>query len=106
MAIFLLGTKYADEVTRAVTAKALSVYLLPGVAWSLFYQGFAIMDTSAFNVSVAIASAGPFDRMDFADQNFISPVAPLAQSSACAEAVTGVLYVAVLVARLVSAYRR
>jgi hypothetical protein len=33
-------------------------------------------------------------------------VAPLAQSVAYAEAVTGVLYVAVLVARLVSAYRR
>ena len=34
----------------------------------------------------------------------ITPVAPLAQSFAYAEAVIGVLYVAVLVARLVSAF--
>lgn len=64
----------------------------------------------------AIADTGPLDLMDFVYYSFITlatvgysditPVTSLAQSFAYAEAVTGVLYVAVLIARLVSAYRR
>jgi hypothetical protein len=115
--VFLLrAVVTADEVTSDVIAGALSVYLLLGVTWSLFYQGLAMVDPSAFNVGSAIAAAGPLDRMDFVYYSFITlatvgygditPVAPLAQSFAYAEAVIGVLYVAVLVARLVSAYRR
>ena len=77
---------------------------------------YPTIDPSAFSVGSAIAAAEALDRMDFVYYNFITlttvgygditPVAPLAQSFAYAEAVTGVLYVAVLVARLVSAYRR
>ena len=116
-AVFLLrAVVTADEVTSDVVAGALSVYLLLGLIWSIIYQSIALLDPSAFNAGSAIAAAGPLDRMDFIYYSFITlatvgygditPVAPLAQSFAYAEAVTGVLYVAVLVARLVSAYRR
>lgn len=106
----------ADEVTGDVIAGALSVYLLLGLTWSLVYQGLALVNPGAFTVGSAIAGTGPLDWMDFLYYSFITlatvgygditPVTPLAQSLAYAEAVTGVLYVAVLVARLVSAYRR
>ena len=115
--VFLLrAVVICDEVTGDVIAGALSVYLLLGEAWSLVYQSLATVDPSAFTAGSAIASAGGLDRMDFVYYSFITlatvgygditPVAPVAQSFAYAEAVTGVLYVAVLVARLVSAYRR
>ncbi len=115
--VFLLrAVVTADEVTGDVIAGALSVYLLLGLTWSLVYQGLALVNPGAFTVGSAIAGTGPLDWMDFLYYSFITlatvgygditPVTPLAQSLAYAEAVTGVLYVAVLVARLVSAYRR
>jgi hypothetical protein len=115
--VFLLrAVVWADEVTSDVIAGALSVYVLMGMTWSLLYQSIFLISPAAFNVSSAIAAAGPVGRMDFLYYSFITlatvgygditPVAPLAQSFAYAEAVIGVLYVAVLVARLVSAYQR
>ncbi len=115
--VFLLRAVItADTVTTDTIAGALSVYLLLGFVWSLVYQGLTLVDPAAFHVGSAIADTGPLDRMDFVYYSFITlatvgygditPVTPLAQSFAYAEAVTGVLYVAVLVARLVSAYRR
>ena len=115
--VFLLrAVVTAEEVTSDVIAGALSVYLLLGLTWSLLYQSLAVVAPTAFSAGSAITSAGPLDMMDFIYYSFITlatvgygditPVAPLAQSFAYAEAVTGVLYVAVLVARLVSAYRR
>lgn len=105
-----------DEVTSDVIAGALSVYLFLGLTWSLIYQGLAMVNPAAFSVGSAIASTGPLDMTDFLYYSFITlatvgygditPVAPVAQSFAYAEAVTGVIYIAVLVSRLVSAYRR
>lgn len=115
--IFLLrAVVTADEVTSDVIAGALSVYLLLGLTWSLLYQSLALVDQSAFSVGSALADTGPLTLMDYLYYSFITlatvgygditPVAPAAQFFAYAEAVLGVLYVAVLVARLVSAYRR
>jgi hypothetical protein len=106
----------ADEVTGDVIGGALSVYLLLGLTWSFVYLGLATANPAAFHGGSSIAGTGTLDWMDFLYYSFITlatvgygditPVAPLAQSFAYAEAVTGVLYVAVLVARLVSAYQR
>ena len=115
--VFLLrAVVTADPVTADTIAGALSVYLLLGFAWSLVYQSLTLVDPAAFHAGSAIAGTGALDRMDFVYYSFITlatvgygditPVTPLAQSFAYAEAVTGVLFVAVLVARLVSAYRR
>jgi hypothetical protein len=115
--VFLLrAVVTAEEVTSDVIGGALSVYLLLGLTWSLLYQSIALVDPAAFSVGAAIADSGPLTLMDFLYYSFITlatvgygditPVAPAAQSFAAAEAVIGVLYVAVLVARLVSAYRR
>lgn len=109
--VFLLrAVVTADRVTTDTIAGALSVYLLLGFVWSLIFQSLTLVDPASFHMD---PSSGALDRMDFLYYNFITlatvdygditPVAPLAQSFAYAEAVTGVLYIAVLVARLVSA---
>lgn len=115
--VFLLWrVATAEEVTVDVIAGALSVYLLLGLTWSLCYQGIFLIAPDAFHVGSPIAGNGPLDWADFLYYSFITlatvgygditPVAPVAQSLAYSEAVTGVIYVAVLVARLVSAYQR
>lgn len=109
--VFLLrAVVTADRVTTDTIAGVLSVYLLLGFVWSLIFQSLTLVDPASFHMD---PSSGALDRMDFLYYNFITlatvdygditPVAPLAQSFAYAEAVTGVLYIAVLVARLVSA---
>jgi hypothetical protein len=106
----------AERASGDVVAGALSVYLLIGFAWSLAYQGLSIVDPAALRADTAIAPEGRLDRMDLLYFSFITlatvgygditAVAPGAQFLAYAEAVTGVLYVAVLVARIVSVYQR
>ncbi len=115
--LFLLRTVItADRITEDTIAGALSVYLLLGFVWSLIYQWLVLIEPGSFHASADLLASGALDRMDLLYYSFITlatvgygditPVTPLAQSFAYAEAVTGVLYVAVLVARLVSAYRR
>ncbi|NLX48482.1 MAG: two pore domain potassium channel family protein [Methanospirillum sp.] len=115
--VFLLrAVVTADTVTGDVIAGALSVYLLLGLTWSFVYQAVAMVDPGAFSLGAAFAAAGPADWNDWIYYSFITlatvgygditAVAPSAQFFAYAEAVTGVLYVAVLVAQLVSAYQR
>ena len=106
----------AERITEDTLVGALSVYLLLGIVWSLIYEWLLLIDPGSFRVSADLLASGALDRMDLLYYSFITlatvgygditPVMPLAQSFAYAEAVTGVLYVAVLVARLVSAYRR
>jgi hypothetical protein len=115
--VFLLRSVVTgDEVTGDVIAGALSVYLLLGLTWAFLYQGIALANPGSFHVGSSIAASGPLHWMDFLYYSFITlatvgygditPVAPVAQSLAYAEAVTGVIYVAVLVARLVSSIVR
>lgn len=114
--VFLLKAVItAERITIDTIAGALSVYLLLGLIWSLIYQGLALVEPASFQFDPVFAPNGSLDRMDFIYYSFvtlatvgygdITPVAPLAQSFAYFEAVTGVIYIAVLVARLVSAYR-
>ena len=97
------------DVTRDRLYGAVSVYLLLGVAWASVYAFVEALQPGSF------AAANPTPRIDFIYFSFvtlttlgygdITPVTDRAHSLALLEAVTGVLYIAVLIARLVSLYR-
>ena len=87
---------------------AIASYLLLGIAWAYAYQLVAHSDPAAFTgaltASTGISSWTYFSFVTLATLGYgdISPVHPIARSLATAEAITGQLYLAILIARLVS----
>lgn len=102
----------APFVTTEVLCASLSVYLLLALAWTLGYWLVAelVPDAFAFNASVkGEMSIKGFDGLYFSIVTLstlgygdISPVAKVARMLAAMEAITGPLYLAVLIARLVA----
>src|SRR5260370_745687 len=101
----------AERVTRDTIYGALSVYLLMAVAWAAAYSLLVTIQPGAF---VMDAARHPNHRMDWSDCVFYSfvtltsqgngdivPMTAQARSLSILEAVSGTMYVAVLVARLV-----
>lgn len=95
-------------VSAARIQGAIAVYLCLGFAWAHAYHLAAIFDPGAFStagssVSHFISWANySFGMLTTVGYQGIVPVDPLAHTLGSAEAVTGQLYLAVLVARLVS----
>jgi len=99
----------ASSVTTEVLCAGLAAYLLLGFLWTLAYWLVAELIPNAFAFSggdktlqgsnglyfsfITLASVGYGD---------ITPVAKVARMLAASEAITGLLYLAVLIARLVS----
>lgn len=87
---------------------AIAVYLLLGLAWAYAYQLIAYLDPVAF--SGAVTASGGFSSWTYFSfvtlatlgYGDISPLNPVARSLATAEGITGQLYLAILIARLVS----
>jgi Ion channel len=87
---------------------AVAAYLLLGLAWALAYELVALQAAGAFSGT----GLGGSERPDFIYYSFVTlttvgygdvtPVHPVARSLAVAEALTGQLYPAILLARLVS----
>ena len=94
----------ADAVTRRQIQGAIAAYLLLGLAWASAYEWVALRDPGAFS-----SGAGPMQwtyfslvtltTMGYGD---ITPIAPAARSLAVAEAITGQMYIAILISRLVA----
>lgn len=114
--VLLLRGILRHEVVRADTIYgAICVYLLLGIAWAGVYDVIEVFRPGSFQVSEALQVDGGLDWSDTTYFSFvtlttlgygdISPVSRLAKSMAMLEAVTGVLYLATLIARLVSMYR-
>jgi hypothetical protein len=103
------------HITKDKIYGAVSVYLLVGLAWASAYALLVVFEPGSFSNNVAATSGGSSTPPDLLFFSFvtlttlgygdITPVTARARSLALLEAVTGVLYLAVLVARLVSAYR-
>jgi hypothetical protein len=88
---------------------ALCVYLLAGIAFGgLFAALEAVAPGSLGGAGVDIGSAVYFSFMTLTSVGYgdIAPAAPAARALAMLEAVFGQLYLAVLIARLVSLYER
>ena len=111
MAAFLLAGVLAEgRVDAERVCAALCVYLLAGIA---FGGVFAALETHAPG---SLAGAGPIDLDDAVYFSFvtlatlgygdIAPAASATRALAVLEAVFGQLYLAVLIARLVSLYAR
>lgn len=94
---------------------ALCIYLLVGFSFASVYGLVATFEPNAFYLDAHLNSHAVPDRFDFIYYSFgtitslgaagITPVTGQARSVTILEAILGVLYLAVLIARLMSAYR-
>lgn len=94
---------------------ALCIYLLLGFLFSGLYAAIDAFHQNAFALSPAGNLHLRPDRFDFIYYSFgtltelgtpgVTAVAPVARSVSILEAITGILYLAVLISRLLSAYR-
>src|SRR5277367_4746683 len=95
---------------------ALCIYLLAGFAFASIYGMMALLQPHAFYLDPLANTHSVPNRLDFIYYSFgtmtslgaagITPVSAEARSLSVIEAIIGVLYLAVLISRLVGAYRQ
>ena len=100
----------APRVDVEVLAAGVATYLVIGLVWAMLYLLVDVIDPKAFQLPSGQAFGG-FDALYFSFVTLttigygdISPVAPVARMLAILEAVMGILFPAVLIARLVAMY--
>ena len=108
----LLFVVRAGEVNTEVLCASISAYLLLGLVWTFAYWLIAELIPGAFALNAAAGSGASmkgfngvyfiFITLSTVGYGDITPVANVAKMLAAMEGITGVLYVAVLIARLVS----
>jgi len=108
---FILRAKRVDV---EVLCAGISVYLILGLLWGLAYTFVAQMHPDAFSFNTRSGTAavmGGFTAIYFSFTTLmtvgygdITPVADVARMLAMLEAMTGTLFVGVMIARLVSLY--
>ncbi len=104
----------AREVDVQVLCAALSVYFFLGLLWSLAYVLVGRMDPHAFNFATGPEANHAMKRFNSIYFSFvtlstvgygdITPVSKVARMLAVTEAMTGMIYMAVSIARLVALY--
>ncbi len=104
----------APRVSADVLYAAISIYLMLAILWSFAYTLVARLVPGSFVFPVASdphRSMGRFEALYFSlgtlttvDYGDIIPVSNVARMLAMLEAITGVFYLAILIARLVSLY--
>ena len=108
---FVLRTPRVDA---EVLCASISAYLLLGLLWTLGYLIEAGINPGAFILNTSGPTGGQMDSFNAFYFSFvtlstvgygdITPVSRVARMLAITESMTGLLYVAVLIARLVSVY--
>jgi hypothetical protein len=106
----------APRVNADVLCAGISAYLLLGLLWAAAYLLLAKLTPDAFSQVNQASGTGPMDRSDalffsFATLtclgcNDIMPVSKVARMLMMMEATTGVLFLAVMIARLVALFSR
>ena len=111
--MILLYVLRAPRVSGDILCGGVCVYLLMGLAWSAAYRLIEMVQPGSFALAGGSVESGGSDLLFFSFATLttvgygdITPTADVARSLALLEGVTGVLYVAMLVARLVSIYIR
>ena len=93
-------------VTRQRLEGAVAAYLLFGLAWAAAYEWAARYDPSAFQGASAESSQQwiyySFVTISSTGYGDILPVHPITRSLAIAEAISGQLYIAIMISRLVA----
>jgi Ion channel len=105
----------AEQPTSETIFGALCIYLLVGFTFASVYGMLAAFQPNAFYLDARSNLHNVPDRFDFIYYSFstmtslgaagITPVSSQARSFSILEAILGVLYLAVLIARLIGAYR-
>ena len=105
----------AEQPTSETIFGALCVYLLVGITFASVYGLVAAFQPNAFYLDPSTNLHNVPDRFDFVYYSFctmtslgaagITPVSSQARSFSILEAILGVLYLAVLIAGLIGAYR-
>lgn len=108
MVIVLAQVFRPGPVTGHRVRGAVAVYLLIGLIWAFAYELIAYQDASAFAGAITTSWGVPpwtyysFVTLTTMGYGDITPLHPVARLLAIAEALTGQLYLAILVASLVS----
>ncbi|MDX2475490.1 MAG: potassium channel family protein [Candidatus Krumholzibacteria bacterium] len=110
--LMLIKIFKARIVTLDTIGYALCTYILLGTVWTLFYAPVAELDPHAFSQPMDQPGSTPgamlvyfsFVTLTTLGYGDISPVSNLARSLAILEALTGTLFLAVLISRLVGSY--
>lgn len=102
----------AKKVTSEDVFGAASLYLLLGIGWAFCYQLVELISPGAFYINQVNNVDGILNWSDFLYYSFVTittlgygemtPITSPARSLAMMEAVTGVMFVAVMIARIVS----
>ncbi len=108
------STLEARQVDANVLCTAISAYLMLGLLWAMGYTLIGRFSPDAFSFVTGPESGRTMNRFNAFYFSFvtlstvgygdITPVSKAARMLAAAEAMSGMLYVAVLIARLVSLY--
>ena len=117
LSTMVLSIIHTEHVTDRTICRAVSAYLMIGIAWSVIYGLVLQFDNSAFGINTATGvKEGQLAGSDLMYMSFctlttlgygdITPVSPLARGLAMLEAAIGPLYLAILIARLVALYTR
>jgi uncharacterized membrane protein len=108
----LLFVLRAPRVNSEVLSAGIASYLLLGLLWAFAYLLVALSIPDSFSINVGTAhSLGRSDALYYSFVTLstvgygdITPLSNVARSLAAAEAMTGTIYVAVFIARLVALY--
>ena len=106
--VLLVQIFRAGRVTTVRIQGAIAVYLLFGVAWAHAYRITALLHPHSFIFQAGELSSVTdwmyfsFVTLTTVGYGDITPAAPIARTLATGEALTGQLYLAVLIARLVA----
>jgi hypothetical protein len=115
LVVLLKNVAQSEQADTDIIYAAMSAYLLIGVTWSFFYALVEIITPGAFDFG-SLGADAEFDAphgelrlfsyyslvtLSTLGYGDITPVTPLARSLSAMEAVTGQLFIAVLLARLV-----
>lgn len=115
--IFIISASVfrSGEITGDRIAGAICVFLIVGIFWAMIYGAAALYDPAAFNMpegARSLSQASGQAELDFIYFSFVTlttlgfgdifPTTPLSQTLTWLQAVFGQLYIAILLARLVS----
>lgn len=102
----------AEEVNWDILCGAISVYLLLGMNWTLIYTFLDLLNPNSFSIHTAFHDDGVIGNKDFFFFSFVTlttlgygdivPIAVPARVFAVLEAVTGQLYIAVIIGKIIS----
>jgi hypothetical protein len=105
--VFVMRLFTARTVTSDRIKGSVCVYFLMGVAWSFLYEIIYLFDPTAFQVdqvgpmTFIYFSYTALTTLGFGD---ITPVNHMAISLTCLQAITGQMYLVIIIARLIGIY--